>query len=104
MRINTIKVEFRWVGENTGTPDDINYVWLVRTKEDSFVNLTQEELSQLRTEHYYINSKGPITMISFTEKHPMFNIGILFAQYAFTKTYSKVKLALYEYLKSIKYI
>lgn len=97
MRSTTIKIEL-------DESNNISYIFRVRTLQASFTSLSQEELSHFNTNHYYISKSGGLTVVSFSEKHPMFNIGILDKQFIFTKYYSYVKLAVHEFLKSIKYI
>lgn len=102
-RITTLKIELN--PSLIGTLDYISFIFLIRTREDSFANLTQEEISKLHDQHYYVSGKKDLLLVvSFTEDHPMFNVGKLLSVFVFTQQYDKVKLAVYEFLKSIKYI
>lgn len=100
-RITRLKVELNPLID---TQDYMSFIHLIKTGKDFFDTLTIEEISKLRDQHFYISHRGDHLMVSFTEKHPMFNIGNLLAEFIFTRKYAEVRFAVYEFLKSLNYL
>lgn len=86
------------------TQEYMSFVYLIKTDKNFFDTLTIEEISKLRNQHFYISHRTDHLIISFTEKHPMFNIGNLLEKFIFTHQYAEVRFAVYEFLKSLKYV